>query len=81
MATRKAKDDGGEAGEAGEEPGFDERLQQLEELVSELEGGELSLEDSLARYGRGVELLKACRGQLEAFRARVEELSGDGEDS
>ena len=78
MATRKGKDDGGEA---GEEPGFDERLQQLEELVSELEGGELSLEDSLARYGRGVELLKACRGQLETFRARVEELSGDGQDS
>ena len=78
MATRKGKDDGGEA---GEEPGFDERLQQLEELVSELEGGELSLEDSLARYGRGVELLKACRGQLETFCARVAELSGDDQDS
>ena len=31
VATRKAKDDGGKA---DEEPGFDERLQQLEALVS-----------------------------------------------
>lgn len=69
------------AKEGGEEPGFDERLGQLEDLVAELEGGELSLEDSLARYGRGVELLKACRAQLEAFRARVEELSGADEES
>jgi exodeoxyribonuclease VII small subunit len=71
----KAKEEG------DAEPGFDERLAQLEELVAELEGGELSLEDSLARYGRGVELLKACRGQLEAFRARVEELSEADEEA
>lgn len=63
----------------GEEPTFDERLARLEQLVGDLEGGELGLEDSLGRYTEGVELLKNCKAQLEGYRRRVEELVGDGE--
>lgn len=59
------------------EPGFDEKLSALEKLVMELEQGDLGLEDSLASYKRGVELLKSCRTQLSGYQAQVQELLAD----
>jgi len=61
------------------EPGFDERLERLEEIVGELEGGELGLEGAIQRYREGIELLRRCRLQLAGFRRQVEELSGEAE--
>lgn len=59
------------------EPGFDDRLAALERIVEELEDGELGLEDAIARYQEGIQLLKSCHGTLESTRRRVEELDGD----
>jgi len=80
MAPRKAGQEV-EPGPApgGSEPGFDERLARLEEIVGELEAGELSLESAIARYRDGVQLLQQCRTQLQAFRRQVEELSAEAE--
>jgi exodeoxyribonuclease VII small subunit len=64
-----------------EGPGFDERLERLQSIVSELEQGELGLESAIERYQEGIELLKGCHGQLEGYRKRVEELSADAEAS
>ena len=61
------------------EPGFDARLERLEEIVGDLEGGELSLEGSLELYREGVELLQRCRVDLQGFRKQVEELSAQAE--
>jgi exodeoxyribonuclease VII small subunit len=60
-------------------PSFDERLARLEAIVAELENGEIALEPAIARYQEGVELLKGCKGLLEGFQKRVEELSADAE--
>ena len=65
----------------GEGPGFDERLERLQSIVSELEQGELGLESAIERYQEGIELLKGCHGQLEGYRKQVEELSADAEAS
>ena len=62
-----------------EDPPFDERLERLEGIVRELEGGGLGLERSIERYQEGIELLKACHGTLESYRARVEELGREAE--
>ena len=62
------------AGEA-QEGGFDDRLERLEGLVADLEGGELSLEEAMERFAEGVALLGACREALAGYEARVEELS------
>lgn len=69
----------GTAGAAQDGLGFDERLARLEALVAEMEGGELDLEAALGRYQEGVGHLRRCQDQLRGFRARVEELSLDGE--
>jgi exodeoxyribonuclease VII small subunit len=58
-----------------EEPGFDARLARLEQIVGELEAGGLALEPSIARYQEGVALLRDCRGILEGYKKRVEEIS------
>lgn len=61
--------------------GFDARLARLEALVSELEGGTLSLEASIERYREGAKLLATCRAELEGYRAQVQEIAQDLERS
>ncbi len=61
------------------EPSFEEALRRLEEIVSRLEMGDLSLEESLALYELGQKLARTCGRQLEAATLRVEQLTGDGE--
>ena len=65
--------------EATEEPGFDQRLEELEGIVSELEEGGLGLEPAIERYQRGIELLKGCHATLERYSQRVEELTKEAE--
>lgn len=65
----------------GDAVGFDERLDELETIVAELENGDLSLEESIGRYTSGIELLKGCHQLLSTHRRRVEELTRDAERS
>lgn len=51
------------AGAAGELK-FEAALAELEQIVKNMEGGRLPLEESLAAYRRGTELLKHCQQQL-----------------
>jgi len=50
---------------------FEQNLGQLEQLVGQLERGEMSLEDSLAAYERGVGLYRHCQQALEQAELRV----------
>ena len=56
---------------------FEASLAELESLVQGMESGKLSLEESLAAYQRGAELLKYCEGKLTAAQARVAVLEGE----
>jgi exodeoxyribonuclease VII small subunit len=60
-----------------EELRFSEALTELEGIVAALEGGQLDLEDSLARYERGVALLRACQAKLGEAEQRVTMLMGE----
>ncbi|MEZ4464328.1 MAG: exodeoxyribonuclease VII small subunit [bacterium] len=62
------------------EPGFEEVLAELETLVGRLEADELSLDDALALYGRGVELARQGTGMLEGAERRIEELKASLEE-
>ena len=61
---------------------FEEALAELEQLVENLEGGNLSLEDSLSQFERGVRLARECRDSLAAAEQKVQvllERDGDSE--
>ena len=62
---------------APEDMHFSDALAELETIVSELESGQLELEDSIARYERGVALLRACQAQLAEAEQRVTMLMGE----
>lgn len=81
MTPRAKAEETGSSGGGAEGGSFDERLRRLEQLVRDLEGGDLSLEESLERYTVGVELLKSCRRQLDQFRKKVEELPVPGDEA
>lgn len=59
---------------------FEAALERLQTIVGELEGGELSLEESIARYEEGMKLSRRLTQQLEAAEQRIERLleSGNG---
>ncbi len=57
-------------------PSFEDALADLERIVRDLEEGQLSLEDSLARYERGIRLLKCCHGLLRNAEERIRVLTG-----
>ena len=61
-------------------PRFEQALSELERILRDLEDGTTSLEESLARYERGIGLLKHCYGQLRSAEQKIRQLSGVGED-
>jgi exodeoxyribonuclease VII small subunit len=55
-------------------PDFEKSLAELESLVEQLESGELSLDESLRQFKRGVELTRHCQGVLNTAQQTVEKL-------
>jgi exodeoxyribonuclease VII small subunit len=53
-------------------PDFETAMRDLEELVERLEQGDLSLEESLAAFERGVMLTRACQTALKEAEQKVE---------
>ncbi|MGP1666864.1 MAG: exodeoxyribonuclease VII small subunit [Rhodanobacter sp.] len=50
---------------------FEHSLDELEQLVTRMEGGELSLEESLTSFERGIGLYRHCQQSLEQAELRV----------
>jgi exodeoxyribonuclease VII small subunit len=57
-------------------PCFEEALRELEVVVHDLEEGQIGLAEALARYEKGIGLLKHCYGLLENAQRRIELLTG-----
>lgn len=60
-----------------EDLSFDKALEQLEQLASKLEEGDIPLEDALEVYERAVGLFSLCRNRLDTMEQRIEQLSED----
>jgi exodeoxyribonuclease VII small subunit len=58
---------------------YEEAMSELEKLLSEIERGEISLEESLARYERGTFLIRYCSQVLKDAEKQIEVLTR-GED-
>jgi len=57
-----------------EELGFEEALGELEQIVEELEGGQVELERMLDRFERAMALRKRCAALLADAETRIEQL-------
>jgi len=55
-----------------EKPDFETSLKELESLVEAMEKGDLSLEDSLSHFERGVQLSRTCQQALKVAEQKVE---------
>jgi len=53
---------------------FEKSLQQLEKIVSQMESGEMGLEESLAQFEKGIKLARSCQDTLANAELRVEQL-------
>lgn len=74
MATSKKKIEG----PAVDLPeAFEAAMAELEGIVAKMERGDMSLEDSLAAYQRGVALTRLCQERLANAEQRVQVLSGE----
>ena len=61
---------------------FEEALQQLEEIVSQLEAGQLPLAEALEKFEAAMRLKKRCEELLARAEAKIEELTeAEGEES
>jgi exodeoxyribonuclease VII small subunit len=74
--AKKKKQAGGSGEASGEAPTFEQALARLEKIVQRLEGGQLTLSESLAQYEHGVKCLQYCYRQLERAERKIELLSG-----
>lgn len=64
-----------------DEPNFERDLERLESIVTALEEGGLSLDESLKRFEEGIQLAKRCEKTLTAAEKKIELLTknADGE--
>ena len=53
---------------------FEEQLAELERIVEQLERGDLTLEQSVSLFERGVHLSNACKAQLSNAESRIQVL-------
>jgi exodeoxyribonuclease VII small subunit len=58
---------------------FEDSMKKIEEIVDELEKGDLPLEESLKRFEEAVKLASACNKKLEGAQAKVNKLIKTGE--
>lgn len=56
---------------------FEKALEKLEEIVSELEAGNLSLDSSMKKYEEGIKMARLCQEKLDKAKARIETLAKD----
>ena len=66
MATKKSK--------SPEKFEFEKALEQLEKIVNDLESGELTLDESIREFEKGVDLSRLCQKKLELAEERVKKL-------
>jgi exodeoxyribonuclease VII small subunit len=64
MSTKKAGVDGG----------FEKAMERLEEIVAQMEAGDLSLDDMIAHFEEGSKLVKQCSAKLGEVEKKIEKL-------
>lgn len=61
------------------EMSFEQAMRELEQVVSQLERGDVALDESIRLYERGAELKKRCEARLKDAEEKVAAITLDGE--
>ena len=61
--------------EATKKKNFEGTLEKLEKIVSELEGGEVSLDQSIKKFEKGIDLYNECRDFLSDAEQKIKVLT------
>lgn len=61
--------------EAAKKKNFEGTLEKLEKIVSELEGGEVSLDQSIKKFEKGIDLYNECRDFLSDAEQKIKVLT------
>jgi len=61
-------------GKKADDNNFDKSLERLEEIVQQMESGELSLDDMMTRFEEGSRLVKQCSTKLREVEKKIEKL-------
>lgn len=75
----KANDKQMNAEETSPEPSFEQALTELQQIVDDLEAGQIGLNESMQRFEQGIALLRNCYGTLEKAEQKIEILTGTDE--
>ncbi len=60
-----------------EKKSFEESLKTLESIVSSLEKDDISLEDSIRKYKKGVQLVKDCNNTIDQIEKELQVITED----
>jgi exodeoxyribonuclease VII small subunit len=74
MATNSKKEPTSVRASSPEPSSYEDALAELEQLVAQLESGDMPLDQLLGGYQRGAALLQFCRGKLQAVEEQVKVL-------
>lgn len=58
-------------------PPFEPSLQQLEQIIDAIESGDVTLEQSLDQYARGMKLIRHCRDILDRAESKIKQFTVD----
>lgn len=61
------------------EMNLEARLDKLDELIEELEGDDISLEEAFEKYSEGIKLVKECNESIDRVEKKVRLLMDNGE--
>ena len=64
--------------EEQEQRSLEENFSELEELIEQLEAGDISLEDAFTAYSKGMNVLKQCNEQIDRVEKQVMKLNEEG---
>ncbi|BDU50252.1 exodeoxyribonuclease VII small subunit [Haliovirga abyssi] len=54
---------------------FEEALLEIDEIIDELENGEVELEESVKKYEKAMEMIKFCKGKLDSIEGKIKKIN------
>ncbi len=54
---------------------FEEALLKIDDIIDELENGEVELEESVKKYEKAMEMIKFCKEKLDSIEGKIKKIN------